>query len=429
MRKKGKLTKAVGVLMAMALLAINFSPRVQSLRNLPGTLYLGEGQQQVLDFLLPLRAQVEGNAVNVVQNKNQTLADVGVGTTIASNRVGQAKISFSILGIPVKEVRVQVTPQRVLIPGGLAVGVAMMTEGVYVVDTSSVMTGDGSKSPAKDAGILAGDSLLAINGELLTGLDQLSRIVTKNGSIPMSVLIKREGQERSLVVKPAIDRDGVARLGVWGRESTAGVGTLTYFDPTENRFGALGHAITDSDTGRLLTVRDGFVYPSTIVGVVRGQQGKPGELRGIFSTDSSAIGQIRENSEFGIYGLTRRQLDNTLYPGGLPIATQSMIKPGPAQLLTTLDDSGVKAYDCRIVSISPQSAPATRSMVIEVTDPVLLEKTGGIVQGMSGSPIIQDGHIVGAVTHVYVNDPTRGYGLFIEWMLDAQGGGTDTAAL
>lgn len=420
MKGKSKLVRAVGVLMAMAILAINFSPRAQLLRNLPSTIYLGEGQKQVLDFLFPLRIEVEGNAVNVGQDKSQTLADVGEGTTISSEQVGQARLQFSLLGIKLKEVKVEVTPQKVLIPGGQAVGIAMKTEGVYVVDTSAVSTAEGNVSPARDGGIFPGDHIVRINNVSITSLDQLSALVEEGGAKPLSVVIKRDDEQRTLTITPALDSNGSPRLGIWGRDSTAGVGTLTYFDPSDRKFGALGHAITDSDTGRILNVRDGAVYLSDIIGIVRGKQGQPGELRGIFSTDGDSLGRIRKNSDFGIYGLTSKQMDSFLYPGGLPIAAQNMVKEGPAQILTTLDGDGVKAYDCRIVKLSPQAYPSTRSMVIQVTDPVLLERTGGIVQGMSGSPIIQDGYIVGAVTHVYVNDPTRGYGLYIEWMLNAQ---------
>ncbi len=271
-------------------------------------------------------------------------------------------------------------------------------------------------------GIYPGDSILAADGVKLVGFADLKDAVDRCGGNSIAFRIQRDGQEMTLNATPKQDQSGAYRLGVWARDSTAGVGTLTFIDPDKRSFGALGHAVTDSDTGRLLIVREGTVYPSSIVGIEQGLQGKPGELRGIFSTDSAELCKISKNTDFGIYGSVTGDLGDAIYPEGLPIATQSMVEEGPAQILSTLDDSGVKAYDCRIVKVTRQSAPATRSMVIEVTDPVLLERTGGIVQGMSGSPILQNGKIVGAVTHVYVNDPTRGYGLFIEWMLAAEEG-------
>ena len=416
---RGSTKRAVGVWVALALFAINFSPRVQSLRALPDILYLGEGQSEILDFLLPLKAKVEGDAVDVVRGSDQTLADVGA--TIQSQSPGTSSVTFSFLGIPVKEVQVQVTSGKRLIPGGQAIGIAMMTNGVYVAGTEAVIAQDGtSVNPARKAGIFPGDTILSANGVLLSSFEGLRSAVERCAGEPLALRVGRDAQEKTVSIEPVMDQSGAYRLGIWARDSTAGVGTLTYVDPEEGRYGALGHAVTDSDTGGMLSVREGSVFPSAIVGVQPGTQGKPGELRGVFSTDISALCTIDKNTDYGIYGNVKSSPDDVLYPSGLPVGMQSTVVEGPAQLLTTIDDGGVRAYDCRIVKVSRQTAPATRSLVVEVTDPELLERTGGIVQGMSGSPILQNGHIIGAVTHVYVNDPTRGYGLFIEWMLKAQ---------
>jgi len=224
---------------------------------------------------------------------------------------------------------------------------------------------------------------------------------------------------QTAVVTPAQDSlDGQYRLGVWVRDSTAGVGTLSFYDPSDNRYGALGHAITDIDTGTNLTVRDGAVLFSDVVDIVKGQKGVPGELRGSFLRDQRVFGDITSNNDFGVYGDYTIAPEQPLYPNGLPVGTRQSVHLGAATILTTLDSQGVKEYAIEITHINSQDTPSTKSMNIRVTDPVLLEKTGGIVQGMSGSPIIQDGHLIGAVTHVYVNDPTQGYGLFIEWMLN-----------
>ncbi|MEI6100486.1 MAG: SpoIVB peptidase, partial [Eubacteriales bacterium] len=209
----------------------------------------------------------------------------------------------------------------------------------------------------------------------------------------------------------------VYRLGVWVRDSTAGVGTLTFYDQETGGYGGLGHAITDLDTGEELSVREGEIISSNIIDVVRGQAGMPGELKGYFNANNG-IGSILKNSEFGIYGLCYNKITNPLYPDGIYVAKQSEVHEGPAKLLSTVDDKGVKAYDCTISNVVLQNEPTQKSFLITITDPELLKKTGGIVQGMSGSPVIQDGKLIGAVTHVFVNDPTKGYGIYIEWMLD-----------
>ena len=209
---------------------------------------------------------------------------------------------------------------------------------------------------------------------------------------------------------------------MWVRDSTAGVGTLTYYDPESGGYGALGHAITDVDTGVMFPVGEGAVYKNKVVSISRGQKGTPGELTGEFFENAVELGSIEKNTPFGVFGSADAEMiGDAHYPEGLPVAGRGEVRTGSAQILSTVDGFGVKAYDCEIEKVYSQSSPEARSMVIRITDPELLGKTGGIVQGMSGSPIVQDGKLVGAVTHVLVNDPTRGYGIFIENMLEAAG--------
>jgi len=238
----------------------------------------------------------------------------------------------------------------------------------------------------------------------------------------VTLLVERAGERAEVEIMPAIDpRDKVYRLGIWVRDSTAGIGTLTFYDPDTGFFGALGHAITDVDTGIVLPVGYGGIYQSSVVDVNKGKRGEPGELLGQFFDADTQIGEIEKNTDFGVFGTTDLPLENALYPAGLPIGTRADIHIGEAEILTTLVDGEIHAYDCEILKLNDQDTANTRSMVLQITDPELLESTGGIVQGMSGSPIIQDGRIVGAVTHVFVNDPTQGYGVYIEWMLGASG--------
>jgi len=202
------------------------------------------------------------------------------------------------------------------------------------------------------------------------------------------------------------------------RDSTAGVGTLSFYDPDTGKYAALGHAITDGDTGSVLSVSEGQVLRAEIVAVQKGQKGAPGELKGSFLREGEVLGDIRRNSILGIYGSLEEDAANPLYPDGLPIGLRSGVHTGAATILASVDGTGVHEYAIEITRVNPQTAPAPKSMVIRVTDERLLAATGGIVQGMSGSPIIQDGRIIGAVTHVFVSSPDQGYGVYIDWMLE-----------
>jgi stage IV sporulation protein B len=335
-------------------------------------------------------------------------------------------VNVKLFGVfPVKTVTLNFMPEIKVIPGGQPIGVKLYTEGVLVVGFADVDTSSGKKqSPAAISGIEMGDSIIEINGMKIKNNSHVSEIINKNGSGILNVKLNRKGDIRSVNVKPieAKAKDEY-KIGLWIRDFTAGVGTLTFYDPTTGRFGALGHPINDVDTGSLLSVRDGKIYNARIISIEQGVKGKPGELRGIFSEDDEA-GFLKKNTSSGIYGettnlngITSREYNHKL----IPIARQNEIKEGPAKILTSIDDGNVRAYDIYIEKLTQQSKANSKSMIIRITDKELLEKTGGIVQGMSGSPIIQDGKLIGAVTHVFVNRPDMGYGIYIEWMLQEIG--------
>ena len=306
---------------------------------------------------------------------------------------------------------------RILIPGGKTVGIAIETEGLVVVGTSDLGM---NASPARLAGLNSGDIITEINGVQVRSAEDLKHLLRAGESAAVQVV--RGDEARSLTITPAMDpRDGSARIGAWVRSSTAGVGTLTYVDPVTGEFAALGHPIADADTGVTLPVAEGGIYENRIVQINKSEKGLPGEIVGDFLGEESAIGRVELNSDRGVYGQGYSgDRSEFAYPRGLPVAGSEEVRTGPAQLLTTLQDT-IAAYDCEIERIEPGGAKGTRNMVVRITDDKLLAATGGIVQGMSGSPIIQDGKLVGAVTHVLVNDPARGYGIFIENMLDAAG--------
>lgn len=301
---------------------------------------------------------------------------------------------------------------RTLVPGGQSIGVAVETEGLVVIGASDIGT---TPSPARLAGLKPGDIITAVDGKRVSGVEELLSML-QGKSIKLSYT--RDGEARTVTLTPVKDAsDGKYKLGVWVRDSTAGIGTLTFYDPETGRYGALGHAVTDTDAGIVLPIEGGAIYENSIVDVKRGEEGTPGEIIGQFY-DGGYLGTIDKNTEFGIFGDAADGMTNALYPDGIETADPDDVRTGRAKILTTVGDDGLTAYDAEIVRVENQDEPATRSFTIRVTDRRLLDRTGGIVQGMSGSPVIQDGKLVGAVTHVYVNDPTMGYGVYIDWMLE-----------
>ncbi|MBR7142925.1 MAG: SpoIVB peptidase [Clostridia bacterium] len=301
---------------------------------------------------------------------------------------------------------------QALIPGGQLFGVRLETDGIIVVSTAPVETQHGRISPAAAAGLKAGDIILTVNGEAPQSVEQLSQWTTEAGGRALTVEARRDGKTLTFSVTPAPDGDGHYRLGLWLRDSAAGVGTVTFIDPQTSLFGGLGHGICDGETGVLLPVRRAEVTPATVLDIQKGEKGTPGELIGALT--GSEAGELYTNSYSGVFGKL------TSLPEDLPAPIETgTAKTGKATIFCTLDGNGPQSYEIEIQRITKGEGSKGKNMVIKVTDPALLEKTGGIVQGMSGSPIIQNGKLVGAVTHVLVNDPTKGYGILIENMLTA----------
>ncbi len=301
-----------------------------------------------------------------------------------------------------------------LIPSGEAIGVKMFTDGLLVVYVSDVIDNDGRRySPAKAAGLRETDRIISVDGVELGTNEELSDYINLVKR-PVLLEVARDEEIFTTEIVPIVSNDGYYRIGIWVRDSTAGIGTLTFYNPQDNTFAALGHAICDADTGVILKLSEGDLVGCDILSVKRGEHGVPGELSGQFKNKN--FGKIIKNNEFGIFGKIE---NNELFTKGkpIPVATRFQIKQGKAQILCDVDGKGVKSYNIEITDVSKDNKINNKGIVLKVTDEVLLEKTGGIVQGMSGSPIIQNGKIVGAVTHVFVSDPTRGYGIFIENML------------
>ena len=319
--------------------------------------------------------------------------------------------------IPVKDVSLQVEEPKQVIVGGQTVGVKLMTKGVLVIGFSSMKSDDGARTmPAKDAGLKEGDVIVSANGNEVTGTEQFMSLIEQSGGNEMELGILRKEKALQLKIRPTFSqKDGRYRLGAYIRDSSAGIGTLTFISPDNKSFAALGHGITDVDTGEILKVSQGSITNAAVIGIVKGEKGSPGELKGVMSDSKTDIGKIQFNNEFGIFGSYQGEYDT----GKLKtVLSRNAIKEGKACILCCIDGQTVEEFEVEIIKVAKQTQEMQKGMVIKVTDPKLLEATGGIVQGMSGSPILQDDKLVGAVTHVFINDPTKGYGIFADWMLD-----------
>ena len=304
-----------------------------------------------------------------------------------------------------------------LVPGGRALGIRMSTDGVVVAGLTEVETASGKISPARDAGLTAGDVIVRIGGTEISGADELSAAMRGLSGEKTTVTFERQGKTRQVNVTPAKCTDGSLRLGVLLRDGISGIGTLTFFDPATGVYGALGHSISDADSGSILPLGEGEICSAQIIGVTPGKAGEPGALSGK-ADEAEVLGDIGINCPQGIFGKAE-------FDVGAPLETGEM-KSGSATILCTLDGEKVGEYSIEICRVLKDGGSCTA--VIRATDPVLLSVSGGIVQGMSGSPIIQDGRLVGAVTHVFINDPTGGYAISIQDMLEAARQCIDTAA-
>lgn len=323
-------------------------------------------------------------------------------------------VTLALFGaIPVKTVRsVQVETRSVQV-GGTPFGIKMFSDGALVVAFSDQYTSLGTENPAKEAGLKLGDLIVSAGGRAIRSNEELTQAITAAAGRSLSLVYRRDGQEHTTTLTPVEDAaTGAYRAGVWVRDSSAGIGTMTFLDPLHGTFAGLGHAISDTDTGADITLLSGEIVPVMITGCVSGTAGSPGELRGEFSAVTA--GTVLANDATGIYGsYTGPQTGQNCV-----VCQPQEIALGEAEIWTTVSGSTPKCYTVRIERVNMTSGDPNRNLLIKVTDPELLAATGGIVQGMSGSPIVQNGKLVGAVTHVLVNDPTRGYGIFASTMLE-----------
>ena len=317
--------------------------------------------------------------------------------------------------IPVKNSRVKFQKRRYVVPSGEIFGLRLYTRGVVVVSTDKVDTDSGMCCPAQEAGIEKGDIILSINSVTVRDHTQVAKLISESLGSSLRVVFERDGRSYETVFTPVYSSAQEKYIGgLWIRDSAAGIGTLTFFEKSTGAYGGLGHAICDVDTGKILPLSEGDVVESTVNGCTKGKAGEAGELCGSFT--GLVFGELYANTASGVFGVLKNA---DMKKEEIPVAVKSEVKTGKASIISTVDENGPAYYDIEIEKISPESND-NRNMVIRITDKKLLEKTGGIVQGMSGSPIIQNKKLVGAVTHVFVNEPDRGYAIFAERMIEMQ---------
>ena len=351
--------------------------------------------------------------ISIEENSQKAL---GVNANVNEKNFYTANLK--LLGIfPVKTVNVSVVKDEDVLVLGNPFGIKIYTDGVLVVKLDSVDTESGNKSPAKDAGISVGDYIITVCGERVNSNEDVARLVEKSGGEKIAIVLRRNNKKVTVVLKPEFSfSSGEYKAGIWVKDSSAGVGTLSFYSPSLGVVAGLGHAVCDSETGVKLSLQKGRLVTAEILSIEKGRVGTPGGLVGKFT--NLDLGEMLLNTDTGVYA----ENDIEYLPSELvKIALRQEVKCGKAKILSTIDGGTPKYYECEITKISHKNS-ITKNLSIKITDKELLAKTGGIVQGMSGSPIIQNGKLVGAITHVLLDDPTRGYGIFAENMLEtAQG--------
>ncbi len=380
---------------------------VTNITSIPDSIILLQGENLNLKTIL---------GINFSDSSGETIEAVASDTQKISNKVGKLDLSLNLGSFSLKDITVNVIPNTVVIPGGEAIGLRLYTSGVLVVGMSEIVgTDNKTYSPYKESGIKEGDMIVKVDDESVTCTSDLISKVNECNGKKVEITYIRDGNNYTTEMLPTKTEENEYKLGLWVRDAATGVGTITYYDPQSKMFGALGHGILDVDTNQLIDIAKGEVITSKIISIIKGEKGSPGEVQGSID-NGKVIGEVYKNTNFGIYG----KLTNTDFIENgteLEVMPRDEVKTGKASIICTLDDNKREEYEIEIERVYTATNRSNKNMIIKVTDERLLEKTGGIIQGMSGSPIIQDGKFVGAVTHVMVNNPEKGYGIFADTML------------
>ena len=372
-------------------------------------------------FSLPTNSIVSYNDIETINDSkifgkyvNAELADIKVG----NDKTSYGKLWLKLFGfLPLKQINVEVTKGEDVFVGGIPLGFSIKTKGLLIVGSNTVLSNSGGVETIKSIELKEGDIILQINGVDIVDYEQIPEILNQNEGKRSKLSILRNGEIFTCDIVPEKDlQSGDYKIGLWVKDNASGIGTLTFVKKSNNRFGALGHPITDFETGVEIPVQEGNIYRCSLVGINKAEKNNPGELRCIFLQGVNNKGEIEKNTKFGVYG-TVTELENIVdYNLTAEIGSRMTVKTGKASIVSSV--SGVREeYSIEIIKTSYQPESDDKSFVFRVTDKRLLSLTGGILQGMSGSPILQNGKLIGAVTHVFVSDPTKGYGIYADWMV------------
>lgn len=405
--------------------------------QIPRNIKLKVGEEQVLNIGLPVAGEIqkiedgveEAVAANG-QNPSNIPADsihvdLSSSLTMRADALSTYRMDLKLFGfIPFKQVNIEVIRDKLVTPVGLPVGIYLKTDGILVVGVGDfVSLGGQNVSPSRYL-LKSGDYILAVDGRQVHDKAGFVQLIEESGGYPVVLKIRRDGEEFEVEVQPVQNQSGSYKLGIWVRDNAQGVGTLTFVD-SEGNFGALGHGINDVDTSIVMEVKSGTLYGTEIIAIKKGKRGEPGEMTGMIEyTDKNILGVIYDNNTQGVFGTCNETLLSRIEGEPIPIGLKQEVEIGSAQILCAVDGEP-KYYDIEIMECHLDHSNVNRGIVLQVTDPELIALTGGIIQGMSGAPIIQNGKLIGAVTHVLVNDATSGYGIFIEEMLETENLVTD----
>lgn len=405
---KNNLKKLIKKLLLVFFLLIIYSYTLV-ITNLPEELVVFEGETIFMKTLLGLNIKLNDETIETSSNSSQSL----------TKQAGKSTLEVSLFdSINIKNVNVDVLPKTTVIPVGNIAGVKLYTNGVLVVGMSEIEGYDNKKyKPYENKGIKEGDTIVKIDEKLINSTEDLIETVNNSQGRDIKVQYIHQEETKECSISPVKTSNSQYKLGLWVRDSAAGVGTVSFYEPTSKTFGALGHGITDIDTNELINIASGEFVTTRILNITKGESGNPGKIQGTVENQTN-IGKIYKNSKFGIYGkvdnISSLNIDTSKE---MEVALREEIKTGKATILCSLDNQQPQEYEIEIEKINKENNYDNKSMQIKITDQKLLEKTGGIIQGMSGSPVIQNGKFVGAVTYVLVNDPTKGYAVFGDIML------------
>ncbi|MBH1940241.1 SpoIVB peptidase [Mobilitalea sibirica] len=424
MRTKKIYRRVLLFLLIINIFAIVFFAIYTIDKRIPDEIKILVGTEESFDFNMPVEANIETKDIGVISvndlsvPSNQININLNRPFTLASSQTGQYKINLKLFGIfNFKNISLDVIDTFELIPCGTPIGIYVETDGILVLGSGRITGSDGLNYEPISNKLKSGDYILTINGYSVRNKEELiNRIQECNGE-DITLLIRRNNEKVTVKISPIETPGGIYKIGAWIRDNTQGIGTLTFIS-SNGYFGALGHGITDIDTGLLMEIKKGSIYSADIMSIIKGKEGEPGELIGMIrQSDKYKLGDIKNNTYQGIFGNMNKNNSNLLNDKPLKIALKQEVKKGKAYIRCTVEDK-VNDFEIEIESVDISNNNHSKGIILKITDERLLNLTGGIVQGMSGSPIIQNNKIIGAVTHVFIQDSTKGYGTFIENMVN-----------